>query len=75
MWYPTLSGDTAIVGLTDKIVVASTPSIQIPLRDVRTVERVTLSQSRSIALMILIGAASAVLLVIGLAASGHLPVD
>jgi hypothetical protein len=75
VWYPTISGDTAIIGLTDKIVVANTPSIVIPLRDVRTVERVTLSQAKSIALTVFLGATALVLIVIGLAASGNLPFD
>ncbi len=75
VWYPTISGDTAIVGLTDKIVTATTPSIFVPLRDARTVERVELNQSKSIALMIILGASAVVLIVLGLGVSGHLPVD
>lgn len=75
VWYPTIGGDTAIIGLRDKIVVENTPSIVIPLREVRTVERVTLSQAKSIALTVFLGATALTLIVLGLGLSGHLPVD
>lgn len=56
VWYPSVSGDTSLLGLANKIVHPSTPTVRIPLREIRTVEDVKFNEPRSIALLSLITA-------------------
>ncbi len=75
VWYPSISGDTALLGLANKIVHPSTPTVRIPLREIRTVEDLKPNEPRTITLGVLLTAAAIVVVGLGMAFVGYLPFD
>ena len=64
VWYPTVSGDTSLLGLANKLVHPSTPTVRIPIREIRTIEDLKLNEPRSIVFLVLL-TAGALVLVLG----------
>ena len=75
VWYPSVSGDTSLLGLANKIVHPSTPTVRIPLREIRTVEDLKPNEPRTITLGVLLTAAAIVVVGLGMAFVGYLPFD